>query len=492
MHASGLYSKSFEDLMADHLRRAPWLGLSATIHGLLAFLLMLWPQDRPVEEIRAASFQPQKLEEQIQPIPSDPEEVQKEETREDPVLREPIDLSEVDVQAPPADEPFTADLDPTDIPIESLGLGGVDKGGDEIGRNGRKKQGGARTFVPAIERGLQWLSNHQDADGRWDADEFMKHDASGEPCEGSGNSMQDVGVTGLALLAFLGDGNHPYSGTYREQVKRGVRWLVSEQDPATGLIGSRNSADFIYGHAIASYALIEAQGQSSSKLLRRPAQLAIDYLESHRNRYGVWRYQARDQDNDSSVTGWCLLAYKAAKDFGFAVNEDALQNGLSWFDRMTDPKTGRTGYDRMGGKSSRRDGLHGELFPREQGECMTAVALMCQYFLGEDPQEKPIMLRQADLIASKPPVWDEARGSIDHYYWYYGSYALFQAGKKHWRDWSRKLTDAVVNTQRKDANFKGSWDPAGAWGDDGGRVYSTAILVLTLEAYYRFPKLLVR
>ena len=38
-------------------------------------------------------------------------------------------------------------------------------------------------------------------------------------------------------------------------------------------------------------------------------------------------------------------------------------------------------------------------------------------------------------------------------------------------------------------NLLGSWDPIGAWGEDGGRVYSTAILVLTLEAYYRYSRL---
>ena len=31
--------------------------------------------------------------------------------------------------------------------------------------------------------------------------------------------------------------------------------------------------------------------------------------------------------------------------------------------------------------------------------------------------------------------------------------------------------------------------PVGAWGEDGGRVYSTAILTLTLEAYYRYSRL---
>ena len=35
---------------------------------------------------------------------------------------------------------------------------------------------------------------------------------------------------------------------------------------------------------------------------------------------------------------------------------------------------------------------------------------------------------------------------------------------------------------------RGSWDPVGPWGVDGGRVYSTAILAMCLEVYYRYDK----
>ena len=58
-----------------------------------------------------------------------------------------------------------------------------------------------------------------------------------------------------------------------------------------------------------------------------------------------------------------------------------------------------------------------------------------------------------------------------------------------------KLETSVVKNQHRAAaekNLLGSWDPIGAWGEDGGRVYSTAILVLTLEAYYRYTRVFVR
>ena len=35
---------------------------------------------------------------------------------------------------------------------------------------------------------------------------------------------------------------------------------------------------------------------------------------------------------------------------------------------------------------------------------------------------------------------------------------------------------------------EGSWDPKDPWGEEGGRVYSTALMTLCLEVYYRYPK----
>ena len=34
----------------------------------------------------------------------------------------------------------------------------------------------------------------------------------------------------------------------------------------------------------------------------------------------------------------------------------------------------------------------------------------------------------------------------------------------------------------------GSWDPVGPWQFDGGRIYSTALLTMCLQAYYRFER----
>jgi hypothetical protein len=203
---------------------------------------------------------------------------------------------EVDPKEPEEVVPDEAVLEPLEIedegPERQAGAGGKyggrAKGGEELARRGGKAS------ATAIQLGIDWLVRHQAVDGRWDADAFMERELAGERSDGPGLAVHDVGVTGLALLALLGDGNSLRSGPQRESVRRAVAWLREQQDPATGLIGTTSHHSFIYDHAIATLAMVEAYGLSEYKLLKSSAQRAIDYLEFHRNPYAVWRYQPRD------------------------------------------------------------------------------------------------------------------------------------------------------------------------------------------------------
>jgi hypothetical protein len=51
--------------------------------------------------------------------------------------------------------------------------------------------------------------------------------------------------------------------------------------------------------------------------------------------------------------------------------------------------------------------------------------------------------------------------------------------------WFRALDAALLALQCRDGPAAGSWDPIDAWGEDGGRVYATAMNVLALQARYR-------
>jgi hypothetical protein len=94
----------------------------------------------------------------------------------------------------------------------------------------------------------------------------------------------------------------------------------------------------------------------------------------------------------------------------------------------------------------------------------------------------------SELLLKRLPVWEKDSGKIDMYYWYYGTLAMFQMGGQEWNQWNAKMVDAIVKTQRTDGNFAGSWDNVDAWGDDGGRVYATAVMTMCLQVYYRYDR----
>lgn len=493
---------SFSELLAEQVAHAPWLGLSLVAHaGVFLILMMLPPPQagkaQTVLQMAAAHQEPD-LEKEVTPPPP-PETTTPDPQIVDPMLTDttldPNSVGDPNATGEASGDEGTANNDSVHPSAFSgdgwntaLGLGDGSShrlvGGRRHGRGG----GGGAATLPTIDAALAWLAKHQDADGKWDADEFMRHDLEGKPCTGPGNAVHDVGVTGLAMLAFLGDGNTLRTGRYHDHLKRAAAWLVAQQQE-NGLLGMAASHDFVYDHAIATYALSEAYGLSSYRVLRPYLERAVGYLQAHRNPYGAWRYQPRDGDQDLSVTGWCVMALKSAADFGIAVDKNTFALCRTYLDQVTDPATGAAGYTKRGEPSSRHPGEHATRFPVDRNDAMTGVALTCRYFLGDTPAKNPGMNASAARLLTRLPRWEPERGSIDLYAWYYGSYALFQHGGAAWTEWSKALTGALVASQRKDGNSKGSWDPEhDTWGEDGGRVCTTALGVLTLQAYYRYSR----
>ena len=314
----------------------------------------------------------------------------------------------------------------------------------------------------AVEAGADWLVQNQLRDGHWG-------DAEG--------GIHDVGATGLALMALQEAGEAPSAQ------EAAARWLMARQDSETGLIGEPLGHAFHYGHAIATRALcLRLAEDPSNRDLAVAAERAVDYCLRARNPYAAWRYDSPPVgNNDTSVTGWMLAALHSAERAGLQVDPAAFEGGMVWIDEVTEPATGRVGYNSLGSRSSRIMDVNDHV-PADAGEAMTAIGLAERARLGHTPEQDPLMGRQAELIRRTLPEWDPEGLGSDLYYWYMATGAMASMEDEFWGPWQAALTGALLTAQRTDGELAGSWDPIGPWGFAAGRPYSTALMTSCLVA----------
>ncbi len=497
-------SGGFDEAIQNLVKNSPWWMISLVVHAVALFILYNMELDNTGGKgdtlIKAATAPDQEKpeEEEIEPPPPEKPE---EEIIETPIQTEEVaDHNEVDT-----DQDFQETMGEdgnSDAPFSgpstnsAIGLGGG-AGGARRGRGGRKNLragGGSGLTEDAVELGLKWLADHQDVEesGMWDCDDFMKHDPANDKCDGPGKQHYDPGVSGLAILAFLGAGytdrGNEKENKYAKNVRQGLRYLITIQDDE-GCYGPRASQHFMYNHSIATLAMSEAYWMTRNPRYKKPAQDGLNFIAMARNPYLAWRYNIRGGENDTSVTGWCVMALKSGKFAQLDIDPDAFDGARNWIDKMTDADTGKCGYIMQGGGSARPEGLQ-DKFPAEKSESMTGVGILTRIFLGEDPTKSEMIRKGADLCIARPPIWNTTDGSIDMYYWYYTTLAIFQVGGEAWKKWNSSMQKAIVESQNpKNSGAKtGSWDPIDPWGPDGGRVYSTACLVMCLEVYYRYDR----
>lgn len=493
--------QTFAGALADWLRAAPWLAVSVAVHALIALVLVNveWRTvytDEPF--IIAADYLPEDPEPLLDEVIEKPEERTVEDVEpnlHDPVVSDVEIPDIVDEQEVPDDQIYTGDMRDDFIRLPGGDRYRVGLKGSKYRRRGTP--GGGPASQKAVDSGLDWLARHQHHEGFWDCDGFH-HQCSDVRCSGKGQALNDVGCTGLALLAYLGAGSTVTSGPHRKTVKKGVKYLKEIQDPEDGCLVPKEGPHWMYNHAIAALALTEAYGLSRMPQLRRPAQRAVDFIHQAKNPGRAWRYNNGELDpaeqNDVSVTGWMMMCLASAKDFGLVYYEQDMRDALLYLDDMTDTATGRTGYREKGQGSSREPGDEA-IWPFSETEAMTAVAMFCRVFaghmLGDMDAQLPYLESGAALLRKKLPAWDEERGSIDYYYWYYGTYAMYQMAGKDWKIWKTAMERTIVENQVKEGCACGSWDPRkDPWGDSGGRVYATALMILSLEVFYRYDNIL--
>jgi hypothetical protein len=324
-----------------------------------------------------------------------------------------------------------------------------------------RRGGGTMQSEQAVERGLRWLAEHQADSGMWSLNRFAE--VARCTCKDPGQAF-DVGGTALALLPMLAAGNTHKQGPYAPAVKKGIRWLLYRQQRDGSF--SYN----VYENALATIALCEDYGMSHDARFKAPAQAALNCIILTQSASGGWS-NAPDVKGDLSTSGLQFAALKAGDFAGLVVPDAVMKKFAAFLDKAEDPNG--VGYDYN---------------TAEADPSTSAVGLLCRQYLGWGPANQSLrkgamqIYRRRDFtIANKPSI----------YFLYYATQVMHHFGGKEWQEWNKIVRDFLIETQEKGSpevpqdHHIGSWSPVGdELAAHGGRVFYTAMAVLTLETYY--------
>ncbi|WP_372370065.1 prenyltransferase/squalene oxidase repeat-containing protein [Candidatus Uabimicrobium sp. HlEnr_7] len=326
----------------------------------------------------------------------------------------------------------------------------------------RNVTGESESTKNAVRAGLLWLKRHQQQNGRWDGEQFtylcgreLKYSGM---CDEAYSSQLTPSLTALSLLCFVTEERTQKTGEFRKQIKSGLRYLISIQD-SEGCFGSRNENYYMYNHALAALAMVEAYNQFHyNPLLRNSAQQAVDFLVKAQNFGGGWG----DKEGESNIfiTGWCIMTLKCAQQARLNVSQKALVAATSWVNSIT---------KNIEMKASNRTAI--------------AAIVFYQTFLEIENSKKCV-----SFLLNQPEA-KNSKSKVDFEYFYYKTLAMAQFKGNHWASWNEIMKTMLVDSQCTSNCKNGSWDSENFHKIRSGRIYTTAMNILTLQIYYRYNRM---
>jgi len=321
-----------------------------------------------------------------------------------------------------------------------------------------RSRGGSAASEAAVERGLEWLAEHQARNGSW------QFDLSGCSCHGAcseaGTLTSATASTAIALLPFLGAGHTHREGRYQEAVSRAIYFLISCMKPTPR--GGDFCEGTMYGHGVTTLALAEALGMTKDDMLEQPVREAVRFIETAQDLHGGgWRYLP-GQPGDTTVTAWQVAALKSAQLAGLEAPSPTMGNVVRFLDSVEAFNGAAYGYRRGSPPKP----------------CTSAIGLLCRMYTGWGTDDERLYRGVTNLAKQDP-----APHAIYHNF--YLAQALLQMNHPRWVRWNAKNRDQLVAQQARANHEAGSWFFSDRDTAPGGRLAHTALAILSLEVYYR-------
>ena len=288
----------------------------------------------------------------------------------------------------------------------------------------------------AVERGLAWLADHQAPDGSYGSlSHYGPH----------------VGITGLAGLAFMSDGNMPGRGRYGGEVDQCLSFVIAHGSES-GLLAAETSHGPMYGHGFATLFLAEVYGMTPRSDVRETLRKAARLIVSAQNDEGGWRYQPVRNDADLSVTICQVMALRAARNTGIYVDKRVIDRAIDYVKAAQNPDGGFRYMLTSGGSAFARSAAG-------------VAALQYAGVYGGEEVERGLA-----YVRYFTPPQDR---TVGHYFYghYYAAQAMFLAGDEYWPRWWPAIRAELLAKQ----------DPEGFWRGQAGQEYGTAMALIILQ-----------
>ena len=300
------------------------------------------------------------------------------------------------------------------------------------------------------DRGLAFMSRTQASDGSWQS------------------QQQGTGVAGMAVMCFMASGEDPNFGMYSGNIRRAIRYIISQQDKTTGYCGGS-----MYHHGFACLGLAEAYGavddrnlwdgvpNAANRTIGQALELAVrsSITSQKTNTYGAWRYNPSGSDADTSVAGAVLMGLLAARNAGLEVPDEAIDRAISYFIKMTAP-SGQVAYS---------GGVGGF------NESLARISIANLVFSIARRKDIPQFKTTLGYLKDKVQGGSPGHGGVE-YQSYYQAQAFFQADIGAWTTWNKALVRRLKKSQAEDGSFSGTHGPH----------VSTSLCLLSLAVNYRF------
>jgi hypothetical protein len=300
----------------------------------------------------------------------------------------------------------------------------------------------------AVEKGLAWLAANQKADGSY----------------GSTNGYDArCGITAMAALAFMSNGNLPGRGKYGDNVRKALDYILRNTQES-GLISSGQMTGQMYSHGFATLFLAEVYGMTGDEEVKEKLQKAVRLIQRCQNHEGGWRYNPAPEDADISVTICQVMALRAARDAGIKVEKEVIDRAIKYVQNCQNPDGGFSYMARQGGGGG-------------SGFARTAAGVATLYYAGIF-EGKNIERGLKYLMNSVP---DERGAAAEGGHYYYGQYyavqAMFLAGGDYWKRWYPAIRKELIDKQRAQNDH---------WAGEIDEAYATSLALIILQMPNRY------